>query len=201
MIFYHVTSYSMWASEAANGHPHREICALYEAGRDVRWIGIASYDFPFRFDALALTVARFRVARIAVQFYQHRIVAIHAKRSLDGLNVCVVTIRSDLHSTCDPRRHILHKSLFPRHSAMPHHVGHYQLSVRIQRRPSPNVAPGIGASWGGSPSRAFPIFLQALLFLCPDFCREGLRSRQKYLAIWIIVLTAGPAASNSKPYG
>ena len=128
------------AGEAPHLHPHGQILAFNVTRRYVFRIGIAANNLLLAADAISGAVARFRISRLAIEFYQHGVVDVVLKSTGDSVNVNRMAVRRKLYAARKPRRQILNE--FPRRNRMAstYKPGANQLGIRVHRDPGPHVA-------------------------------------------------------------
>ena len=126
-------------SESAHLHPHCEVLALDEAGRDMAGIGIADDFYALGAQTLRRAVALLSFGIVAIDFDQLSVVYIAAKRIRDGVQVHLMSVRSELNAIRQALGNIL-KELRRMPGFPPtNKPTDNQLRVRVNRGERPNV--------------------------------------------------------------
>lgn len=126
----------------AHSHTHSQVLALHKAGADVLGVWVATDGPGDRAAAVARAIAALLLIsfRVAVEFNQHGVINVRAKRIIHGAEICLVSVRRKLSAALDTWGQIANKLLRVFRITGADKPSRNQLGIRINRNPRINVA-------------------------------------------------------------
>jgi hypothetical protein len=129
------------SGKAAHGHTHREVLPLDIRRGDVLKVWRTADNRATRSHADCGAVAGlWRLASIAVNLLQHRVINLLAERVSNRVQIDAVTVRGQLHTIRQSLSQVLNKVVRRSGVASPNEPAGNELGVRINRYPCPSVA-------------------------------------------------------------